>query len=145
MCVYTIFSFLLPSVNFLTLNLLYGFVPCVFLYAQSYSNVYLASLDATKAFDRIHHIKLFNMLLELNFPGSIVNLLFNWYCKNYTMVRWNNNLSRVIHVCSGIRQGGILSPFLFNIYFNSIITALKASDLGCHIDGMFVGFIACIC
>jgi len=106
------------------------------------SNVYLASLDATKAFDRIHHIKLFNILLELNFPGGIVNLLFNWYCKTYTMVRWNNNLSRVIHVCSSIRQGGILSPFLFNIYFNSIITALKASDLGCHIDGMFVGWIA---
>jgi len=31
--------------------------------------------------------------------------------------------------------------FLFNIYFNSIITAWKTLDLGCHIDGMFVGCI----
>jgi len=40
-------------------------------------------------------------LLESNFP---VNLLFNWYCKTYNMVKWNNSLSRVIHVCSGITQ-----------------------------------------
>jgi len=45
-------------------------------------------------------------------------------------------------VASDNEVGPILSPFLFNIYFNSIITALKASDLGCHIDGMFVGCIA---
>jgi len=41
------------------------------------SNVYLASLDATKAFDRVHLIKLFNKLLDLNFPGVIVKVLFD--------------------------------------------------------------------
>ena len=36
------------------------------------SNVYLASLDATKAFDRVHHIKLFNKLSDLDFPAGII-------------------------------------------------------------------------
>ena len=89
------------------------------------SNIYLATLDATKAFDRIHHIKLFNMLSDLNFPASIIEVLFNWYCKTFTMVRWKNTLSHAVHVRSGIRQEGILSPFLFNIYINSIITAFS--------------------
>lgn len=106
------------------------------------SNVYLASLDATKAFDRVHHIKLFNKLSDLDFPAGIIKVLFDWYCKTFTMVRWKNSLSRIVQVRSGIRQGGILSPFLFNIYINSIITALKSADLGCHIDNMFVGCIA---
>ena len=78
------------------------------------SNVYL-SLDATKAFDRVQHIKLFHKLLDLNFPGGIINILFDWYSKTFTMARWNNSFSRLLLVRSGIRQGGILSPLLFNI------------------------------
>ena len=58
------------------------------------------------------------------------------------MVRWNNSLSRLLLVRSGIRQGGILSPLLFNIYIDTIITALEKADMGCHIDNIFVGCIA---
>jgi len=39
-----------------------------------------------------------------------------------------------------IRDSGLL--FRATLYFNSIIMFLKTSDLGCHIDGMFVGCIA---
>ena len=55
------------------------------------SNVYLASLDATKAFDRVHHVKLFHKLLDLTFAGGIIKILFDWYCKTFTMVRWNDS------------------------------------------------------
>jgi len=37
--------------------------------------VYIASLDATRAFDRIHHIKLFEQLLEAGLPGGIVKVI----------------------------------------------------------------------
>jgi len=40
------------------------------------NNVYLASLDATKALYRVHHIKLFHKLLDLNFPGGIIKIIF---------------------------------------------------------------------
>ena len=33
---------------------------------------------------------------------------------------------------SGIRQGGVLSPLLFNIYIGTVINSLEVSDLGCH-------------
>ena len=52
-------------------------------------------LTCPVSFDRVHHIKVFNVLLYLNFPGGIVNLLLRWYCEAYTMVRWSNNLSSV--------------------------------------------------
>jgi len=50
--------------------------------------------------------------------------------------------SRLESICSGIRQGGILSPFLFNIYVDSLISVLRSSDLGCHIGSTYIGCLA---
>ena len=35
----------------------------------------------------------------------------------------------------------MLSPVLFDIYVNSLTDALINSDLGCHVAGMYVGYI----
>jgi len=106
------------------------------------SNVYMASLDATKAFDRVRHIKLFEKLLEVGLPGDIVKVIFDWYSKTFATVKWNHHYSSFMQVRSGIRQGGILSALLFNICVNSIILSLRSADLGCHISGVFLD---CIC
>ena len=56
-------------------------------------------------------------------------------------MRWKNSLSCLFSVKSGIRQGGILSPFLFNA--DCLISTLRLSDLGCHLGNCCVGCIAC--
>ena len=40
---------------------------------------------------------------------------------------------------SGVREGGILSPILFNLYVDCIIIALRKSDYGCHLRHLYVG------
>jgi len=35
-----------------------------------------------------------------------------------------------------------VSPFLFNIYFDSIIVALKQADNACHMGGVYIGCLA---
>ena len=57
------------------------------------SNVYIASLDASKAFDRVHHIKLFEKLIDRGLPGGIIKILVDWYGKLFATVRWNEVLS----------------------------------------------------
>jgi hypothetical protein len=42
---------------------------------------------------------------------------------------------------SGVRQGGVLSPVLFNLYFNKFLVGLRNKNLGCHIRNLFIGCV----
>ena len=42
---------------------------------------------------------------------------------------------------SGVRQGGVISCLLFNIYINELICKLKNSENGCYLNGVFAGCI----
>jgi len=53
-------------------------------------------------------------------------------------VRWNGLLSAPFVVSQGVRQGGVLSPFLFNIYMyvDDFIKQLELSGTGYHVISM---------
>ena len=42
---------------------------------------------------------------------------------------------------NGVKQGGILSPVLFCIYFDVLLLKLKNNNVGCHIGNTFVGAV----
>ena len=105
------------------------------------SNVYVAALDASKAFDRVNFYKLFSSLIHCGLPVHIIDSIVNWYSKLSIVVRWCGQLSAALSVLSGVRQGGILSPILFNLYVNTVITNLRKSGLGCHFRNSYIGCI----
>jgi retron-type reverse transcriptase len=72
------------------------------------SNMYIASLDASKAFDRINHFKLFTILIRQGLPRIFLDTLINWYTRLSIKVKWHNSLSNPLRVLSGVRQGGVL-------------------------------------
>ena len=81
--------------------------------------MFLCFTDASKAFDRINHGKLFLKLSESGVPGFLIRILV--YYSHHTMrVSWGNVTSVPFHVTNGVHQGGILSPFLFNMYMNDL-------------------------
>ena len=98
------------------------------------SSVFLASSDIKKAFDHVHHYKMFKLLLSIGVPLIIVDVLkCDWYSKMFCVVKWNGSLSRVFSVGSGVRQCSCLPPAIFNMFMNAFIANLRQSDIGCHI------------
>jgi hypothetical protein len=80
------------------------------------STVHVAFLDISKAFDHVDHAVLFWRLLDIGVPVNIVKLLSAWYNASFACVRWGSCLSSRFSLTSGVRQGGVLSPLLFNVY-----------------------------
>ena len=66
---------------------------------------------------------------------SIVRLLVTWYSSQEFYVRWGVSLSDGFSVSNGVRQGGILSPYLFNAYTDELSECLNLCGVGCHYLG----------
>ena len=91
----------------------------------------LCVLDASKAFDRVCHNKLFKKLEHRGIPGYILRILVFWY-ENQTMnVRWGKQMSNSFNVSNGVRQGGILSSYFFNVYIDDLSKRLNKFRIGC--------------
>jgi len=81
-----------------------------------------------------------------NFSSNSLNVVLhsavvNWYSKLISCVRLNGILSGVFKVACGVRQGGILSLFLFSIYVDELVYLLSISGHGCHVGTVFYGCI----
>ena len=50
-------------------------------------------------------------------------------------------LSEPFTVSNGVRQGGILSPLLFNVYVDDLSIRLNKLNIGCTIGGMVINHI----
>lgn len=75
-------------------------------------------------------------------PLCFINTIIDWYHKLFAVVRWNGVLSKNFSVIlSGVRQGGVLSPILFNLYTDDLIHELESQRKGCTVNNVFIGCI----
>ena len=108
-------------------------------YIHRGSAVYSCFLDASKAFDRVNHKILFQLLLKRNLPVPILRFLLSWYQSQSLSVRWNSTFSTSFGVSNGVRQGGVLSPLLFAVYIDELLIRLERLRTGCYSGCFFVG------
>ena len=69
---------------------------CSFLVAETISyyrsrgsNVYMLSLDASKAFDRVQYSKMFDKLISRDVCPLIIRFILNSYLISKSLVKWN--------------------------------------------------------
>ena len=103
------------------------------------SEVYVLLLDATRAFDRVNYVKLFQLLIDRGLNPLVIRCLLYMYTNQHLNVSWNNHMSNYFDSSNGVKQGGVLSPILFAIYIDELLTRLKCSGYGCMIGHIYCG------
>ena len=58
------------------------------------------------------------------------------------MVQWGNSLSTTFRCSNGIRQGGQLSPLLYNVYTDDLNCHLQATGAGYYLEGAWVNSLS---
>ena len=92
-------------------------------------------MSAQKAFDKVQHVTLFEILQELDVNGKDVELIKNLYWQQQAAVSIGQDMSDWVNIAKGVRQGCVLSPELFSLYTEMIMRKIN------HMDGVRIGGI----
>lgn len=90
-------------------------------------------LDLRKAFDRVWHVGLLDMLRQRGICGRIWLWLRAFISNRCSCVVNNGSSSGWFLQRYGVPQGAVLSPILFNIFFDKLAEALSTDPRTLHI------------
>ena len=72
-------------------------------------------IDLKKAYDLVRREVLYNILIEFGVPMKLARLIKISLNETYSTVRVGKHLSDMFPIKNGLKQGGVLSPLLFNL------------------------------
>ena len=78
-------------------------------------NTYFCFNEYTKAFDCVDHNKLWKILKQMGIADHLTSLLRNLYAGQEATVRTGHRTTDWFQIGKGVRQGCILSLYLFNL------------------------------
>ena len=99
-------------------------------------NHMIISIDAEKAFDKIQHQFMIKTFQKAGIEGTYLNIIKAIYYKPIANTILNGEKLKAFSLKSGTRQGCPLSPLLFNIVLEVLVTAIRAEK---EIKGMQIG------
>ena len=101
------------------------------------STVFVSALDLTKAYDRLNQCIIILKLCDISVSRDIVMLVF-WVQHLCAIVVWNSVSFSMFSVKIGVKQCGVCSSWLFNVYINELILKLEDIGLGSRLHDIFV-------
>ena len=101
---------------------------------EQHMPLYIAFIDLTKAFDLVSRSGLFELLRKIGCPPRLLNIIVSFHEHMKGMVNYDGENSEPFTVKSGVKQGCVLAPTLFSIFFSMLLSyAFKNSVEGIHL------------
>lgn len=91
--------------------------------------LYLAFIDLTKAFDLVDRRSLFTVLEKTGCTHILLILVKSFHDGIHARAQFDDDLSDNFPIRRGVKQGCILAPTLFGLYF-SYVLKITHSNLG---------------
>ena len=97
-------------------------------------DLYACFIDYAKAFDRVKHSEMVEALARTGIDGKDIRIITELYWNQKAAIRVGQELSEPAAIKRGVRQGCVLSPYLFNIYTEYIFRESNHMN-GLNING----------
>lgn len=110
-------------------------------YRRGGSQCYVVSLDASKAFDKLWREGLFYKLMD-KIPDIIWRSLYLYYQNSTGLVNIKSSKSDLFEIRQGVKQGGVLSPILFNFFINELLETCLEKNIGARLGNINVSILA---
>ena len=107
---------------------------------------HLCFIDLTKAYDSVDRSALIATLKNYKVPGLLIDIIEEMYTGTWCQVKTAEGSSEEFKVESGVRQGCVLSPLLFNCFMDKILReTLETTPGGWSIEytttkGLFLSY-----
>ena len=103
-------------------------------YLQRQQDLYHVFIDFKKAFDRVWHAALWATMKKY-ISTNLIQVIKNLYNKATSAVLFNSSIEDWFRTTVGVQQGCMLSPTVFNIFLERIMTdALEGGEGTVNID-----------
>ena len=85
----------------------------------------VAYLDVKKAYDTVWLVRLWRKLGDAGIGRDFIKMMRQWYHGMRAMVVTPWGRSREVKIKRGVKQGSVLSPWLYSVYINGLIRRKK--------------------
>jgi len=88
---------------------------------EQHKDLFLIFIDLTKAFDTVNRDGLWAILAKIGCPANFVNIICSFHDGMLARVIDGGDISAAFSVTSSTKQGCVLAPLLFSIFFSMLL------------------------